>query len=147
MPKTKVVVVMNDCLFPTAGLLLRLYGGIITATALQNDFAFYRRNFSKISKLPEVKVNEAEANIISMFIAQVRRSLITCTLSDRISLYNHWRGMFWYCQNLPMMVSCEKSVKAMGEGRSEQTCKILAFLAHVMCGMASQKDLEPDKLR
>jgi hypothetical protein len=40
-------------------------------TALQNDFSYYRRNYPKMSQLEGVHIGEAEAGLISMFLAQV----------------------------------------------------------------------------
>lgn len=39
--------------------------------ALQNDFSYYRRHFGKMGQLPGVTVQEAEANLISLFMAKV----------------------------------------------------------------------------
>ncbi len=42
----------------------------MTCPALQNDFSYYRRTLSKMRNHPSVTVSEAEANRISMFIAE-----------------------------------------------------------------------------
>jgi len=58
-----------------------------------------------------------------------------------------WVVSLPHYQNLPMMVSCEKSIKALGQEKCEETCKTLAILAHVMYGTASAKEVAPETLR
>ncbi len=94
--------------------------------ALQNDFSYYRRHLHKMGpRVAGVQVQEAEAGIISMFIAQA----------------------------LPMTVTVEQAVKAAGSGGGKggmpaadggvcEAVQVVGLLANVTCDLALRPGLD-----
>ena len=89
--------------------------------AIQNDFSYYRRYFNKMAPrvvASGIKVQEAEAGLISMFIAQ----------------------------SLPMTVTVENAIKASerGSGSGGEAVQLIGILANVTCDLAWRQELPED---
>ncbi|EWM27745.1 Protein of unknown function DUF1394 [Nannochloropsis gaditana] len=95
--------------------------------SIQNDFSYFRRYLNKMApRMPdgEVQVQEAEAGMISLFIAQ----------------------------GLPMTVTVEKALRSLGEvsGSPDSLChalQLVGLLANVSCDLALRPGLGVDLRR
>jgi hypothetical protein len=94
--------------------------------AIQNDFSYYRRYYNKMAPrvvASGIKVQEAEAGLISMFIAQ----------------------------SLPMTVMVENAIKASDRGSGSgsagsggEAVQLIGILANVTCDLAWRQELPED---
>jgi hypothetical protein len=84
---------------------------------IQNDFSFYRRSVAKRKDDPKIRVNDVEAAMVSMFVAE----------------------------SAPMLMSLTKSAKAALE-QDKEVGVVIAIVANSCCKMMATKKVEaPDQ--
>eukprot|EP00941_MAST-03F_sp_MAST-3F-sp1_P005744 g5744.t1 len=88
--------------------------------AIQNDFSFYRRMYSKMAAVEEaskaMKVSDEDANMISMFIAQPT----------------------------PMIISLVNSLKSLGASQLKGILELLGTMSNILCSVVMCKKFASD---